>query len=80
MTTAKDDKAKSDDAPKVEDHGQEEVQEKVDHIEDTGVLGEKVDPRPDSDYSLKSGPDSPPATADIHTRVEQIGTAPKENG
>jgi hypothetical protein len=79
MTTAKD-KAKADDAPKAEDHGQEEVQEKVDHIEDTGVLGEKVDPRPDSDYSLKSGPDSPPAAADIHTRAEQIGTIKKENG
>jgi hypothetical protein len=71
MTTK--DKAKSED-----DHGQAEVQETVDHVEDTGVLGEKVDPRPDSEYSLKSGPESPSAAADIHTRVEQVGTTPKE--
>lgn len=74
MTTAKDKAKAEDDAPKAEDHGQEEVQEKVDHIEDTGVLGEKVDPRPDSDYSLKSGPDSPSAAEDIHTRLGQVGT------
>lgn len=74
-------KAKTvEDVPKGEDHGQAEVQEKVDHIEDTGVLGQKVDPRPDSDYSLKSGPDSPPAAADIHSRFEQVGTTKKENG
>jgi hypothetical protein len=61
------------------DHGQAEVQKTVDNIEDTGVLGEKVDPRPDSDYSLKSGPESPSAVADIHTRVEQVGTTKEAN-
>jgi hypothetical protein len=67
-------KAKTED-----DHGQAEVQEIVDHVEDTGVLGEKVDPRPDSDYSLKSGPDSPSAAVDVHGRVEQISTTKEKS-
>lgn len=68
-----------DDGPKAEDRGQAEVQETVNRIEDTGVLGQKVDPRPDSDYSLKSGPESPSAAEDIHTRVGQVGTTQKES-
>lgn len=41
------------------DAGQAEVQKKVEQAEDRGYLGTKVDPRPNSDYSLESGPDSP---------------------
>lgn len=60
-------------AKKSEDLGQSEVQKNVDVAEDQGFLGRKVDPRPNSDYSLESGPDAPPLVEDINTRVGQVG-------
>lgn len=41
-----------------------DVQEQVDEDEDKGYHGTKVDPRPNSAYSLESGPDSPSAFDD----------------
>lgn len=48
-----------------------DVQEQVDEEQAKGFFGTKVDPRPDSDYSLESGPDSPPAHPDDRTGVQQ---------
>jgi hypothetical protein len=47
-----------------------DVEEKVNEEQEQGFFGTKVDPRPDSDYSLESGPDSPPAVEDDRSRVE----------
>lgn len=44
---------------KQDDFGQAEVQKNVDAEQEQGFRGNKVDPRPNSDYSLESGPDSP---------------------
>lgn len=41
------------------DVGQAEVQKAVDQGEDQGYLGVKVDPLPNTAYSLESGPDAP---------------------
>lgn len=35
---------------------------------DVGFIGTKVDPRPNSDYSLESGPESPSA---LESRIER---------
>lgn len=48
-----------------------DVAEQVAEDEDKGYHGDKVDPRPNSDYTLESGPDSPPAVDDPHTGVSQ---------
>lgn len=48
-----------------------DVQKKVDAEQEQGFLGTKADPRPNSDYSLESGPDSPSAVEDDRTRVTQ---------
>ena len=61
------------------DAGQAEVQKKVDKGEEQGFLGRKVDPRPNSDYSLESGPDAPPLVPDGRSRVEQIHVADPED-
>ena len=42
-----------------DDLGQSEVQEAVAADQEKGYHGVKVDPRPNSDYSLESGPNSP---------------------
>lgn len=65
MADTKDTKKKTDDA------GAEEVQKAVDEEQEQGFVGEKVDPRPNSDHSLESGPDSPPAVPDDRTRFDQ---------
>jgi hypothetical protein len=40
---------------------QDAIQDAVDQAEEQGFLGQKTDPRPNSAYSLESGPDSPSA-------------------
>jgi len=42
-----------------DDAGQAEAQKIADTAEAQGFIGTKADPRPNSDYSLESGPDSP---------------------
>lgn len=49
----------------------EQVQANVDEETEQGFRGTKVDPRPDSDYTLQSGPDSPSAFEDDTTRAAQ---------
>lgn len=48
-------------ADKAADAGQAEMQKIADEASDQGFLGTKVDPIPNSEYSLQSGPDSPTA-------------------
>lgn len=48
-------------AEKAADQAKAEAQKAVDTAEEQGFIGTKVDPRPNSDYSLESGPDSPSA-------------------
>jgi len=55
---------------KSDDLGSSEVQEKVDEETEKGYRGTKVDPLPNSAYSLASGPDSP-NLPDDRTRVDQ---------
>lgn len=55
-----------------------DVAEKVAEEQEQGFRGSKVDPRPDSEYSLESGPDSPSAVEDDVTRVGQH--APQKEG
>lgn len=50
---------------------QEAVTEKVDGDQERGYCGVKVDPRPNSDWSLASGPDSPPAIEDPEAPIPQ---------
>ena len=61
------------DAEKADSDIADQVQEAVDVETEQGYRGTKVDPRPNSDYSLESGPDSPSA-ADAR-RVEQVDVA-----
>lgn len=42
-----------------------------------GFLGVKVDPLPNSDHSLESGPDSPPAVSSPYERAAQYSTEPE---
>lgn len=48
-------------AEKAAEKATTEAQKATDRAEEQGFLGTKVDPRPNSDYSLESGPDSPSA-------------------
>lgn len=57
------------------DAGQAEVQARMDEATAQGFFGEKVDPIPDEEYSLLTGPDSPPHVPDNKTRC---GTPTKE--
>lgn len=59
---------------KKDDLGQAEVQKKVDQETEQGYRGTKVDPTPDAEYTLTTGPDSPPHVADDTTRVDQHST------
>jgi hypothetical protein len=56
---------------KHDDAGTGEVQAKVDKAEDKGFFGSKVDPRPNEEYSLETGPDSPRAVEAPNTRLSQ---------
>jgi hypothetical protein len=47
---------------KAKDAGQAEVQKKVEQEQSQGYIGTKVDPTPNEEYSLESGPDSPPVS------------------
>lgn len=48
-----------------------DVQAKADKETEQGFVGTKVDPRPNSAYSLESGPDSPSAVGDDRTGIAQ---------
>ena len=61
------------------DFGQAEVQKAEQKAEDKGYIGNEVDPIPDREYSLKSGPEGPTVVADIHTRVEQHSTTKEKS-
>jgi hypothetical protein len=56
---------------KNDDLGEAEVQKNVDAEHDQGYVGVKVDPRPNSAYSLESGPDSPSAVEADGVRAVQ---------
>lgn len=56
-------------AKKGGDAGQAEVQARMDEVTEKGFLGEKVDPIPDEEYSLLTGPDSPQHIPDDKTRA-----------
>lgn len=47
-------------AKKNADAGQAEAQKLADEAEEKGFIGQKVDPLPNSEHSLESGPDAPP--------------------
>jgi hypothetical protein len=53
--------------PKAAKQAKGDVEQKVAKDQEQGFHGTKVDPRPNSDYSLESGPDSPPAVEDDRT-------------
>lgn len=46
-----------------------DVQKQVDKINEQGFVGQKVDPVPNEEYALPSGPDAPSSDG---TRAEQI--------
>jgi hypothetical protein len=55
--------------PKDEKHEDKKVDAPVQ--EAPAFLGNRVDPRDKSEYSLESGPDSPPAVSNSTSRIEQ---------
>ena len=54
---------------KADDAGQAEMQKTVDKVEEQGFIGDKVDQTPDEEYSLLTGPSSPPHVPDDRTRA-----------
>ena len=58
-------------AEKAVEQTAKEVQKTVDQVEERGYFGESPDPRPNSDYSLESGPDSPSAVQHDRARAAQ---------
>lgn len=56
-----------------------DVEKQVAKEQEQGFVGHKVDPRPNSDYTLESGPDSPPHVENDRTRIEQPSVAFKED-
>lgn len=54
---------------KTDDAGQAEMQKTVDQLEEQGFIGDKVDQTPDEEYSLLTGPTSPPHVPDDRTRA-----------
>lgn len=48
-----------------------DVEKKVAEEQEQGFLGNKVDPVDDAEYTLKTGPDSPPAVDDDRTGIVQ---------
>jgi uncharacterized protein YjbJ (UPF0337 family) len=66
-----------DDAAGDADAAAGDVQEQVDEMNEQGFLGEAVDPVPNGEYALTSGPDSP-AMEDDHTpNVQTVAGAPE---
>jgi hypothetical protein len=61
MAETKKSSAKDAQAEEVKAAGAVEVQERVDKEQEQGYAGEVVDPIPNKEYSLQSGPDSPTA-------------------
>jgi hypothetical protein len=59
-------------AEKAVEATQAAVQEQADKEQEQGFRGVKTDPIPDHEYSLLSGPESPRAVEDIHTRTSQV--------
>lgn len=56
------------------DFGAGEVTQAFEQAQDQGFFGSKVDPLPNSDHSLESGPDAPPVN-----QAESVAAAtPKE--
>lgn len=49
----------------------DQVQATMDEATDAGVFGTKVDPIPDAEYTLTTGPNSPSAFPDHTTRAAQ---------
>jgi hypothetical protein len=66
---------KKTDDEQATDKAAERVQQAVDVETDQGYRGAKVDPRPNSDYSLESGAGSPSAAAgyvgELRARADQ---------
>jgi hypothetical protein len=65
-------------AKKVDDAGAAQVQAEVDKETEQGYVGQKVDPVPNEEYTLVTGPDSPPIHPDDTTRAAQH-SFPKES-
>lgn len=60
-------------AKKKDDLGQAEVQQAYDKATKQGFFGLEVDQRPNSEYSLASGPDSPAAhEAELRTHIADL--------
>lgn len=63
---------------KASDHGEAEVQATSNKETDQGFVGAKVDPVDNAEYTLTTGPDSPPYFDDDTTRADQHSTNPKK--
>lgn len=62
---------------KKDEAGADQVQATVDKEEDQGFRGVKVDPVPNEEYTLTTGPSSPSYFEDEHTRAPQHATKPE---
>lgn len=58
---------------KVQDGGNAEVQAARDRAEETGTIGTPVDPIPNEEHSLESGPDAPTAAEQRAALAEKRG-------
>lgn len=67
-------------AAKSEDAAKGDVQQQVDDEQAQGVLGQKVDPIPDAEYTLTTGPDSPGRAEDHVTGTSQVSAQKGEGG
>lgn len=70
MTARKDSDASADKQP-TEAALKGDVQEKADAEQEQGFVGVRVDPVDDAEYTLQTGPASPPAVPDDRTRIGQ---------
>lgn len=71
MTARKDSDAPTDEAPAEAAAIKGDVEEKARVEVEQGFVGVKVDPRDDAEYTLTTGPSSPPAVPDDRTRCDQ---------
>lgn len=53
---------------------EDRVQKQFDEAHAQGFFGTKADPRPNSDYSLESGPESPTAAEQLADAAEALAT------